>query len=116
METPSKPKRYLKLVGKYLWARGLFTAVGGYMIFSVLLYAATDIDICIPCLWTTLFGYHCPGCGLTTASINIVKLDFVGAWEANPLAFLILPAGLFFVYRDVSGFLKRENAPASVAA
>ncbi len=115
-EGQSKAKRVLALAGRYLWSRGLFTAVGAYSIFAILLYAFADIDICIPCLWTAIFKMHCPGCGLTTACIHIVQLDFAGAWEANKLAFFILPAGLYFVYKDVTMFLKKQNAEPSPAA
>jgi hypothetical protein len=82
------------------------------MIFSVILNATTGIDICIPCLWSTIFGVKCPGCGLTTATINILQFHFAAAWEANRLAFIILPVGIFFVCQDVSRFLKREAAAA----
>lgn len=117
MATSSKAiDRYLRLAGRYLWSRGLFTAVAVYMIFSVILNATTGIDICIPCLWSTIFGVKCPGCGLTTATVFILKFQFAAAWEANRLAFIILPVGAFFVYQDVSRFLKRQAAAAEPVA
>jgi Protein of unknown function (DUF2752) len=111
--SPQNTKPFWLLTRKYLWQRIFLVAIVAYMIFSVLLYAATDIDICIPCLWTAVFGVHCPGCGLTTATINIARLDFAGAWEANKFAFIVLPAILIFVYQDIAGFLKKEAHSAT---
>jgi hypothetical protein len=112
---PSKTNRWATLVARYLWSRGLFTAVGAYFLFSIILYATTGIDICIPCIWYTIFGVHCPGCGLTKAFIYILQLDFASAWNSNPLAFVVAPAGIFFLYKDISRFLKREVPAEQVA-
>jgi hypothetical protein len=84
----------------YLKLRWPFALVIGYMIFSMILRATTAIDLCIPCLWETCFGFHCPGCGLTRATIAIMQLDFTKAYECNPLVFLVLPAGAFYTFLD----------------
>lgn len=118
METPSRTNRVLKLVGKYLWSRRLYTVVGTYFVFSAALLAATGIDICIPCIFTAILGVHCPGCGLTTSFIHMMQLDFIGAWEANPMGYLVLPAGIFFVGSDIWRFWKanQSEAPAATPA
>ncbi len=88
-----------------------------YEMVGMVLYALTDgrIDICIPCLWTTIFDVHCPGCGLTTAAINLLKFDFTGAWEANPLAFVVLPAIAYFAVMDFLSFRTHQlSKPATV--
>lgn len=105
----------IRLLWRYAMSQWLFVLVGGYFLFSMLLYAITDIDICIPCLWTTVFGVHCPGCGLTTATIHLLQLDPGGAWEANPLVFLMLPVGLYGVFRDFARFRARTQVAPEVA-
>lgn len=45
----------------------------------------------IPCLFYTLTGYYCPGCGLTTMVLFIGEADFLRAFEANRAVFVILP-------------------------
>lgn len=89
-----------KSLFKYLKLRWPFTLVVGYMAFSMVLRATTSVDICIPCLWETCFGFHCPGCGLTRATIAIMQLDFSKAYECNPLVYLVLPAGAFYTFLD----------------
>jgi hypothetical protein len=44
----------------------------------------------IPCLWHTLFGYTCPGCGLTRAWALLLRGDFHQAARMNWLVFPVL--------------------------
>lgn len=38
-----------------------------------------------PCLFRTLTGFYCPGCGMTRALHALVHLDLVTALRMNPL-------------------------------
>jgi len=67
-----------------------------YFIFSVLLRLLSGIDYLIPCLWKTFFGFECSGCGITSSIIEIIKGNFLIAWEINKITFLVLP--LLFLY------------------
>jgi Protein of unknown function (DUF2752) len=66
---------------------------------SILLYLAAGILIQLisghnylpHCFWKTVTGMNCPGCGLTTALIKLIKLDIYGAWKTNNLIFIIFP-------------------------
>ena len=40
----------------------------------------------VPCLFTALFGMHCPGCGMKSAIVQLLGLDWRGAVATNPLA------------------------------
>lgn len=42
------------------------------------------------CPLFTLTGFPCASCGLTTALVCLLHLDWVGAWKANPLFFFLL--------------------------
>lgn len=35
-----------------------------------------------------IIGFPCPGCGMTRACISILKLDFISAFNYNPLVFV----------------------------
>jgi hypothetical protein len=82
--------------------------LGIYFIFSTTLNAVTGINICIPCIWKTLFGFHCPGCGLTAAFISLLKIDFSQAFEKNRLIFIVLPFGVYYLMTDYKQFKKRR--------
>lgn len=47
----------------------------------------------IPCLFYTLTGLKCPGCGVTRMALCLLRLDFSGAWRQNPAIFSFLPLG-----------------------
>ncbi len=39
----------------------------------------------LPCLFRTLTGWLCPGCGMTHAAVALLRLDFRGAFACNAL-------------------------------
>ena len=86
---------------EYAAHRWPFILVGGYLLFSVLLFIWTGLDYRIPCLVSIATGYRCPGCGLTSAFGAIITADFVGAMGANPLIYILLPAGSYYLIRDL---------------
>ena len=80
--------------------------IAAYFIFSSILLAITGINITIPCIWNLMFNIHCPGCGLTKAFIDLLKIDPIGAWNSNPLIFLIIPMVLTYFFLDFRRFKK----------
>ena len=84
--------------------------VCSYLLFSALLKSTTGIDICIPCIWQSIFDLHCPGCGLTTAFISIIEFDFKNAFETNWLIFIIFPLVIFYLIHDYVKFRNKYNA------
>lgn len=88
----------------YIQENKLFFAIGFYLLFSAILKAITKIDICIPCLWNTFFDIHCPGCGLTTAFIYLIKLNFNRALESNWMIFIILPIIAYYLKSDFNNY------------
>ena len=95
---------------KYIAINKIIVIVGAYFIFSAILKATTGIDVCIPCLWKTIFGFHCPGCGLTTAFISIMELDFRKAFESNWIIFILVPLGVYYFIKDYVIFKRKYNA------
>ena len=80
--------------------------IGVYIVFSSTIFIFTSIDICIPCLFKSTFGFNCPGCGLTTAFISLLKLDFKNAFDCNGLIFVIIPFALYYLSKD---FVKHKK-------
>ena len=95
---------------KYIAINKIIVIVGAYIIFSTILKATTGIDVCIPCLWKTIFGFHCPGCGLTTAFISLMELDFRKAFESNWTIFILVPLGVYYFTKDYVIFKRKYNA------
>lgn len=81
--------------------------VFAYIFLSVFLKSLSIIDITIPCLWTTIFGMRCPGCGLTTASIELTHFHFKEAFDTNPLVYIVVPAIAFYIVSDYLKFRRK---------
>ena len=50
-----------------------------------------------PCLFRTITGLFCPGCGTRSALIQLARGNLYAAWRLNPLAILTVPLGIYFV-------------------
>ena len=48
-------------------------------------YGLARAGLAIPCLFYTLTGLLCPGCGNTRAALALLRLDFSAAFQFNPL-------------------------------
>lgn len=89
----------------YLSDNKIISGVVFYILFSAILRLSTNIDICIPCLWSTIFDLNCLGCGLTRAFIALLRLDFASAFDLNPLIFIVVPAGVLVTLVDYRKWL-----------
>jgi len=94
---------------KYIAKNRILAIVFVYFLLSTILHATTGVDICIPCLWKSIFEIECPGCGLTTAFISLMKLNLKHAIETNWLILIVLPFGTFYLIKDVVKF-KNTNS------
>lgn len=45
-----------------------------------------------PCMFRTLTGFYCPGCGTRSALIQLARGNLYAAFRLNPLTVLALPA------------------------
>ena len=72
-----------------------------YLVFSVLLKLFYAIDYLIPCFWKTFFGFECSGCGVSSSIIEIIKGNFLIAWEINKITILVLPLLLFYSIKEI---------------
>ncbi len=44
----------------------------------------------IPCVFYTITGYKCPGCGISRMFLCLFKGDLKGAWNSNPIILICL--------------------------
>lgn len=78
--------------------------IAAYFVFSSILYAISGFNFTIPCIWNLMFDIHCPGCGLTAAFIDLLKFNPRGAWDSNPLIYLIIPIIVIYFFLDFRKF------------
>jgi Protein of unknown function (DUF2752) len=65
----------------------------------------------IPCLFKTLFGIECLGCGLQRAIALMLKGDFIKAFHMYPAVYLVL---LFIGMMILNILSKRKNYTKSL--
>lgn len=85
-----------------------------YYIVGVPLFIFFDIDILLPCLISLVTGHRCPGCGMTTAFMDILKLEFIEAFNSNPLIFIVLPSLIYYVTTDFIKFKRNYEKQKSI--
>ena len=61
----------------------------------------------LPCPFHALTGLRCPGCGVTTLLLSLVRGDLAAAFWANPFLFLSAPFLLVLLWR----FLWKDTLP-----
>lgn len=45
----------------------------------------------IPCVFQKITGWQCPGCGVSRMCLCLLRLDFQGAFRANPVILCLSP-------------------------
>ncbi len=60
----------------------------------------------LPCPFHALTGLECPGCGVTRMCLALLRLDFAGAWAANPGLLLLSPLILALVGWQVMDYVR----------
>ncbi len=96
------------MLSGYVRSNKLISLVALYFIVSVVLQMAFSVNIMIPCLWKTIFNIKCPGCGLTTALISLIRFDIASAYSANPLIFVVLPSVIFYIIKDYRRYTQKR--------
>jgi len=85
-------------------------AAGGLLYF--LTYDLTSSLIQTPpCLFRTLTGLYCPGCGRRSALIQLARGKLYAAWRLNPLMILFLPAAVLFLFSQVKILFTGRSLP-----
>ncbi len=85
-------------------------AAGGILYFFTYDLISTPIQT-IPCIFRTLTGLYCPGCGSRSALIQLARGNLYAAWRLNPLMILFLPAAFLFVISQVKILFTGRSLP-----
>lgn len=60
-------------------------------VFIGYFYLNNKYGFSINCVFHSLTGLYCPGCGITRCLFALLKLDFYEAFMYNQLVFILLP-------------------------
>ena len=63
----------------------------------------------IPCLFNSLTGLLCPGCGITRMILSIFRLDFFAAYGYNKALFVTLLPMLIILLAEEIRYIKSGN-------
>ena len=67
----------------------------------------------INCPIKTLTGFSCPGCGVSTMCLALLKLDFAGAFYANPVLLIMLPIIVIIIIESVVRYIRFNSYEVS---
>lgn len=59
----------------------------------------------LPCIFRTVTGLKCPGCGISHMCIALLAMDFTGAWLANPVLLAVSPAITYIVMKQIIAWI-----------
>lgn len=71
------------------------------LLFIFYLFLHYKYGFFIPCIFSTITGLECPGCGITRMVLSLLKLDFYQAFRYNPLVFIYTPFLILYVIYKV---------------
>lgn len=98
------------------WGRLIYVIKScGLLLICALAYMAFCLrtGYGIPCLFYTVTGLSCPGCGISRMFINIYKMRWQDAFMSNPAVFVLLLPACIYILRRIVIYVKtgtyREN-------
>lgn len=86
--------------------RGIFISVAAMTILAALcivywLFDPSDTSWMPRCLWKTVTGTDCPGCGSQRMAYALIHGDFSAAWHANAFALCSIPLILLLLLLEI---------------
>ena len=63
----------------------------------------------IPCVFRSITGLMCPGCGTTGMCLSLLRLDFKAAFEYNEAVFCMLPFLAFVIGRLIYLYIRYDR-------
>lgn len=92
----NKPKEYIKTKIKLDKKRGfmayLFRRIFPFFVLGIIyLIWLRMTHLYIPCIFHSLTGLKCPGCGISNMCVHISKFNFLQGFKDNPFIFITGP-------------------------
>ncbi len=89
----------------------LVSLAAGGLLYFLTYDPASPLIQTPPCLFRTLTGLYCPGCGSRSALIQLTRGNLYAAWRLNPLVLLFLPAAVLFLISQIKILLTGRSLP-----
>lgn len=94
--TKSQAKRLANVLIKLL-----VIAIAGIIYVNIIRGAG----LWLPCIFRTVTGLKCPGCGISHMCIALLAMDFTSAWLANPVLLTVSPAITYIVIKQIIAWI-----------
>lgn len=88
--------------------QALHSIIVGFVFFCILFLFSTFVSVPL-CPIKNLFNVNCPGCGLTSGFIAILKFDFIAAIEHNILSIPIFLGIILYTVLCVTDIIFGKN-------
>lgn len=79
------------------------------IIVSILFVMLFVLKIEIPCMFKTILGISCAGCGMTRAVNEILNLNFIQAFKYNMLSVPLVIFGIVSVFMIIYDTIKNSD-------
>lgn len=79
------------------------------VIVDILFVILFVLKIEIPCMFKSILGISCPGCGMTRAINEIIHLRFINAFKFNILSIPLVIIGSFSFFVIIYDIIKNSD-------
>ncbi len=79
---------------------GKIKGLGNSLLLTALYLAVLSVFwyFKIPCFFQSIFGFDCPGCGMSRAVFSALRLDFAAAFSFHPMFWSLPVLYLYFIF------------------
>ena len=83
----------------------------GIILLAGILYAVFVrlTGLAVPCIFRTLTGWLCPGCGITRASLSLIKGNVQASFSYNPFLYIAGPCIIYLIVRGDLNYIKKDT-------
>ena len=64
--------------------------------------------LAVPCIFRTLTGWQCPGCGITRACLSLLKGEIRTSFSYNPVLYIAGPCIIYLIVRGDLNYIKGD--------
>ncbi len=86
-------------------------SVLGILVLGIVYAVFVDVSgLSVPCIFHSLTGYLCPGCGITRLMLSLLHGDAEGARNANAFVYYLLPFAIVYILYRVFRYVRYDKS------